>query len=395
MEYIRLKDAIKIKKGKKVQQAKANESNTIRYIQIDDLRNDNEIKYCYQDESYIYVDPQDIIIAWDGANAGTIGYGLEGVLGSTLAKLTLTNNKLYAPYVALFLQSKFKYFQNTATGATIPHISRKALEDLKIPVFELLIQKKIYNVLSKIKTFSEKRQSQILALDELTQSVFLEMFGDPKVNKNGYSIESLTNFYENPKDAVKCGPFGSALKKDEYVNEGIPVWNMDNITKQNEFIDCPTLFVTPEKAESLRSYDVKNGDIIISRAGTVGKMAVIDSEYESSLISTNLIRLRLSEKLKPEFLVWLIKIFGDKVCRMRTGNDGSFTHMNTSVLNSIEFPYPPLAKQEEFLKKLKTLKKEKEKLLESFNEMNILYNALLQKAFKGELFQEKLNQCIS
>lgn len=261
------------------------------------------------------------------------------------------------------------------------------LKNIKVDIPSVEQQRYIVSILESCNRLIQKRQSQITALDELAQSLFLEMFGDPKTNKKNYKVKTLTEFYEHPKEAVKCGPFGSALKKEEYVISGVPVWNMDNITKQNDFIDYPNLFVTPEKANDLNNYNVKNRDIIISRAGTVGKMAVVDSKYGNSLISTNLIRLRLNEKLKPEFLVWLIKIFGDKVCRMRTGSDGSFSHMNTSVLDSIEFPYPPLEQQQEFLTRLKAIQANKNSFLDSLNEMNNLYNSLLQKAFKGKLFQ--------
>ncbi|WP_242214396.1 restriction endonuclease subunit S [Bacillus cereus group sp. BfR-BA-01383] len=389
MEYIKLKDAFTIKKGKKVEVIAEYQENSIRCIQIGDLRNDDTLKYCLPNEKHVMVGKEDVLIAWDGANAGTVGIGLVGALGSTLAKLSLNTDKLLAEFVAILLQSKFDYFQQTATGATIPHISRKALEDILLPVIDIEIQKKIVKVIYNSLELINQRQSQLAALDELKQSVFLEMFGDPTVNKDNYVIRSLMDFYISEKESVKCGPFGSALKKEEYTSSGIPVWNMDNITKQNEFIDEPHLFVDREKANQLKNYKVENGDIIISRAGTVGKMAVVHSVNEESLISTNLIRLRLNDELVPEYLVWLIKIFGDRVCRMKTGNDGAFTHMNTSVLNSIEFPVPPLEKQVEFLESLRKIELQKSRLLQGLSENENLKKSLLQKALKGELFQNK------
>ncbi len=79
-----LENIVKISKGKKHNLVKSVTNN--RYIQIDDLRNDNLIKYT-DDDKGTFVEPSDVIIAWDGANAGTIGYGLEGLIGSTLARL--------------------------------------------------------------------------------------------------------------------------------------------------------------------------------------------------------------------------------------------------------------------------------------------------------------------
>ena len=128
------------------------------------------------------------------------------------------------------------------------------------------------------------------------------------------------------------------MKKEEYVREGIPVWVMDNISKQGDFKENVYLCITKEKFEKLKSYNVKKSDIIISRAGTVGKMCVVTADYEDSIISTNLIRLRLNQMLLPMYVVKLVTIWGSKISRLKTGNDGTFTHMNTGVLDNISFP---------------------------------------------------------
>lgn len=142
MQYIKLKDAFTIQKGKKVEQVSEYQENCIRCIQIEDLRDNNNLKYCLPNKKNTLVDEDDILIAWDGANAGTVGIGLVGALGSTLARMTLKTDKLLASFVAILLQSKFDYFQQTATGATIPHISRRALEDIDLPIPDISIQKK-------------------------------------------------------------------------------------------------------------------------------------------------------------------------------------------------------------------------------------------------------------
>ena len=142
MEFKRFGDIVSIKKGKKIEQVEK-ENNTIRYIQIDDLRNDNNLKYCNKDDSYITVNEKDIVIAWDGANAGTVGYGLNGAIGSTLAKLEINDTEFNTIYCALFLRSKFYYLREKCTGATIPHLSRSSLEDLKLPKLNIDTQNKI------------------------------------------------------------------------------------------------------------------------------------------------------------------------------------------------------------------------------------------------------------
>lgn len=183
MKYIAIKDAYNIRKGKKVIVSDCKTETSIRNIQIGDLRNNDLIKYCEPNIKYVLAKKDDILIAWDGANAGTIGFHLEGAIGSTLAKLTPKHNGLfYTPFIGYYLQTKFNYFQNTASGATIPHISKKSLESLKLPIISMEKQKKIVNYIQETKYLINNVNYQIQLLDELEESLFIEMFGDPVKN---------------------------------------------------------------------------------------------------------------------------------------------------------------------------------------------------------------------
>lgn len=189
MEYKRLGDVISIKKGKKIEQVEESE-NTIRYIQIDDLRNNDNLKFCEKNDKYVIAKEKDIIIAWDGANAGTVGFGLNGAIGSTLARLDINHYEIDTIYCAMFLRSKFRYLREKCTGATIPHLSRASLEDLKLPKPSLKTQKKIVEVLDKSQSLIDKKREQIDLLDELVKSRFIDMFGDPVINsKNWETVE--------------------------------------------------------------------------------------------------------------------------------------------------------------------------------------------------------------
>jgi type I restriction enzyme S subunit len=79
-----LGEVFKISKGKKAVESMI--QTNLRYIQIGDLRNDDDIKYTTESSTNVLCTKEDILIAWDGANAGTVGYNLEGVIGSTLVR---------------------------------------------------------------------------------------------------------------------------------------------------------------------------------------------------------------------------------------------------------------------------------------------------------------------
>ncbi|WP_372551892.1 restriction endonuclease subunit S [Acinetobacter pittii] len=216
--------------------------------------------------------------------------------------------KILPEYLSYWLGGEIARSQITNSKVTgvIQNLSLTQVKALNIDLPPLAEQRRITSILDQANELRQKRQQAIEKLDHLLQATFIEMFGDPKINPYKFNIEKLSKFYIDSKNGTKCGPFGSALKRHEYVENGIPVWSMDVITLSGEFIDNPSLWVTNEKFRELESYSVEQGDVIISRAGTVGKMGVVHSQYEKSLISTNLIRLRFGNNLLPEYFVGLM-----------------------------------------------------------------------------------------
>lgn len=298
--------------------------------------------------------------------------------------LIVRSNNANHLYVNHFLKSPTgrKKLKTCVKGI---HLYPKDVERIKIPLPSLDDQIRIAHLLSKVEGLIVQRKQLLQQLDELLKSVFLEMFGDPITNPKGFPVKRLSEFYINPKEGTKCGPFGSALKKDELVESGIPVWNMDNIDPTGKMVLPFRMWVTEEKYRELRSYSVIDGDIIISRAGTVGKMCVAKMNGAPAIISTNLIRLRLGKKLRPLHFVSLMTYCKGRVGRLKTGSDGAFTHMNTGILDNLEVPYPPIDLQDQFAAIDEKVERVKTQYQQSLAELENLYGALSQKAFKGEL----------
>ena len=249
-------------------------------------------------------------------------------------------SRLDLSYLKFWLRSQQHKFDQDAQGVAQKNLSAGYVRSLEIPLPPLPEQKRIAAILDKADAIRRKRQQAIQLADDFLRAVFLDMFGDPVTNPKGFKIRFLGDFYIDGKNGTKCGPFGSALKKDEYTESGIPIWGMDNITLSGEFIDAPSQWVSEEKYRELESYSLCQGDVIISRAGTVGKMGVVRSVSQCSLISTNLIRVRFGALLLPEYFVSLMTYCKGRVGRLKVGPDGAFTHMNVGVLDTLEFPYP-------------------------------------------------------
>lgn len=259
------------------------------------------------------------------------------------------------------------------------------LANLRIPLPRLSEQRRIARILGDADALRAKRRAALAKLDALAQAEFFDLFGDPQTNPKRFPLRTLTDFYVNAKEGTRCGPFGSALKKADLVESGVPVWNMDNIDPTGRALLPFRNWIREEKYRKLKAYAVVDGDVLISRAGTVGKMCVAKSPYPASIISTNLIRVRFVPQLLPTYFVSLMTYCKGRVGRLKTGPDGALTHMNTGILDTLKFPYPPLQLQRRFAAFLKSIERQRAEQLRHGLALDTLFASLEYLAFRGKL----------
>ena len=289
-------------------------------------------------------------------------------------------------YLFWWLKAQVKHIQSKGRGATFKEVSKKIVESLQIPLPPLADQKRIARILDAADVLRAKRRETLAQLDTLLQSTFLDMFGDPVTNPMGWCVGRLEDYFSKTRAGTCCGPFGSALKKHEYVEGGIPVWGIDNV-KPNQFIQEQSLFITPEKFAKLRRYSVESGDILISRAGTVGRMCVAVPTVEQSIIGTNLIRLSLDpDAMLPVFFASLYTFCGERLPGLRaSGDERAYSFLNTTRLKSLVLPLPPLDLQHRFAAIVESVEQQKMRQRAHLAELDILFASLQSRAFLGDL----------
>ena len=272
------------------------------------------------------------------------------------------------------------------SGANLPRLGPKQLASLQIPLPPFAEQKRIAGILDAADALRAKRREALAQLDTLIQSTFLDMFGDPVTNPMGWRVGRLEDYFSETRAGTCCGPFGSALKKHEYVDDGVPVWGIDNV-KPNQFIQKRSLFITPAKFAQLRRYSVEPGDILISRAGTVGRMCVAVPTVERSIIGTNLIRLTLNPgAMTPVYFACLYTFCGDRLPGLRaSGDDRSYSFLNTTRLKSLVVPLPPLDLQHRFAAIVQSVEQQKTSQRAHLAELDTLFASLQSRAFRGDL----------
>jgi len=374
---MRLGEIIEIKKGTKIEPCD-NLNGNIRYIQIEDLRSNNNIKFCSGSENkrYVIADEEDLIIAWDGANAGTIGYGLNGAIGSTLALLRVCKKGIFdVRYLGEYLKSKFDYLQQNCTGATIPHINRLILENIKVPVPPIIVQKHVADTLDKTQEIIDGYKKLLAELDNLVMAVFYEMFGDPGTNDKNWEVVKI-------KDLAKKIQYGTSKKASTEKLE-YPILRMNNITYSGE-LDLSDLKYISLSDKEKEKYLVHKGEILFNRTNSkelVGKCAVFKYDYPMAYAGY-LIKLTPNEKTNGEFIsAFLNSKYGKALLKSMAKNIIGMANINAKELGNIRIYLPPLDLQNKFADIVTKIEEQKALVKQAISESEHLFNSLMSEYF--------------
>lgn len=378
MTVVKLGDIIKLSKGKKADDVTSNKIvGQKRYIQIDDLRNDDNLKYT--SSKGVEVSPDDVVIAWDGANAGTIGFGLTGIIGSTLAKIAITDPEIDPQYLGLFLRSKVNYLRSKTTGATIPHINKATLMTIEIPIIALNEQKRIVKILREAESLRQKRNESLKLLDSYLRTTFLTMFSEDK-HLAKVTLESLS---QNKKGSMRTGPFGSDLKHSEFIDSGVAVLGIDNAVK-NQFTWDKRRFISFEKYEKLKRYTIFPRDVIVTIMGTTGRSAVIPDDIPLAINTKHLAAITFDEtKANPYFMCYSLQADPRITRQIQQRSKGAIMDgLNLTIIKNLEFSAWPIERQNKFEVIYHKVQSLRQDMTEQAEVMNAQFEALAQKAFK-------------
>lgn len=269
-----------------------------------------------------------------------------------------------------------------------PSIRLSEISKLNIPLPPLKTQQKIAAILDKADRLVQLNRQLLEKYDQLAQSLFLEMFGDPAFNPFQFPEIELIDLVRT-KDDIKCGPFGTQLSKSEYMEEGVPIWGIPQVN--SDFQKKPTEYVTESKAESLASYSVISQDIVMSRKGNVGSCAIYPLDWPKGILHSDVLRIRCdNEKLSAVFLAWQFRLSRRLKTQVNNVSSGAImAGINVGKLKHISPIVPPLALQVDFAKKVGNIESQKSLAQQSLQKSQDLFQSLLQKAFTGELIKEE------
>ncbi len=290
-----------------------------------------------------------------------------------------TNKRLSEDYLYRVLGSDFvvSQFKKMAVGAVVKNLNKEVVQAVVIPLPPLPEQRRIAAILDQADALRAKRREALAQLDSLTQSIFIEMFGDPVTNAKGWETRSLLDSCDQINDCPHSTPtwteFGEIGLRTSNLTAG--GWNWDD-----------TRYVSSETyhERSKRGY-VTTGDIVLSREGTIGIAAIVTSEMKVCM-GQRLVQVRPTRSLlSSEFLLrhLLFVLSPKRIGQLMVGSTSQ--HLNVKELKLLKIPLPPLSIQLEFSRISAALAYLKMAEGDSLTELNTLFASLQHRAFRGEL----------
>lgn len=292
-----------------------------------------------------------------------------------------TKNDVLKAYLRHWLESSDAQSQMrgaTVTG-TISNLSLTQLGSLKLPLPPIAEQKRIAAILDKAEELRGLRRQALGELDALTQSIFLEMFGDPEKNPKAWAEHEL-------QKVVKQGTivtYGIVQAGEEFPG-GVPYIRTGDIVDGE--IKLPELRHTnPQIAAKFDRSKVDAGDIVMSIRATVGTTALVPSSLEGANLTQGTARIAPGDKVERLYLLNFLRATGTQHWIAQQVKGATFREITLARLRELPVLLPPLSLQQAFARRVEAIEQLKATHRESLAHLDALFASLQHRAFRGEL----------
>jgi len=289
-------------------------------------------------------------------------------------------------YLSYFLSSSSfqRHIMKINAGATRQALNFSQVSKFKIPILPIQTQKKIVEIVKKAEKLKEWRAEADELADEYLRSVFLAMFGHSGINPKNWPLMKAEEICLNEKSAIKAGPFGSSLKKEFYVEKGYKIYGQEQVIRDD--LTFGDYYIPKEIYKKLENCKIKEGDILISLVGSYGKISIVPKQFEPGIINPRLMKISLNQKIiLPVFFKFLLNSEGIKKKIQQVSHGGTMDIINVKIIKQLYFPIPPIELQNQFVEIVQQVETLKSYQTESKQQIDNLFNTIMQKAFKGEL----------
>ena len=324
------------------------------------------------------VAPGDLLVSWSATLGVFVWEGPDTALvNQHIFRVVPHHGRIDPSYLRHMLSDALVQMEEHLHGATMKHVNRGQFLGTKIPLPSLAEQKRIAGILDAADALRAKRREALVQLDSLLQSTFLDMFGDPVTNPMGWEKPPLEDLCEKVIDCPHSTP--------RWSGSGVICLRTSNLGK-GEWNWADTRFVTEEDyTERTRRSEILPNDIVLSREGTVGVLALVD-EGMRLCMGQRLVQLRVNNsQLDPRFLLNLLlhDLAPERLSRLIAGSTSK--HLNVKELRKLPVLLPPLDIQHRFAAIVESVEHQKTSQRAHLAEVDTLFASLQSRAFQGDL----------
>lgn len=289
------------------------------------------------------------------------------------------NAEIDAAYVFQYFKGNMQILVNGFKGAGLKHISKAYLSDIKIPYpEEVEDQIRIAHLLGKVEGLIAQRKQHLQQLDDLLKSVFLEMFGDPVRNEKGWAKHDFETIILGMRNGLSPSKSGTTNGK-VYTLSAITGDSFREIFKEDTF------------SQINEKYFPSTSDFLICRGNgninLVGKGYFFPKKSEGVMFPDTIIAVSINPRaVNKHFfeVLWKTGFIRKQVENNARTTNGAHK-INQGVIEKIKIILPPDTHQDKFATIVEKIEALKSRYRQSLSDLQSLYGALSQQAFKGEL----------
>ena len=321
-----------------------------------------------------------ITISGSGAYAGFVAYFNVPIFASDCSTVQTKTESISTRYTYLFLKSYQRRIYSLQKGIAQPHVYPKDIMKIKIPLPfsngkpDLKEQEIIVGILEKAESLKQKGKKAGDLLDEYLKSVFYEMFYNRGFEEIKIENGTLKTDTKNPMIDFPDNNF-------YYVD----IASID--TERKEIVNYNKLI--GKEAPSRARQQIKKKDVLVSTVRpNLNAVALVPTDLDNQICSTGFCILRAdNKKFTPEYLFYTSQINSFINSLVRKCKGANYPAVSNKDVKSFKIPLPPLPLQQKFAKIVEHVERLKENVNKAKRNSGELFNALMQKAFNGELIK--------
>jgi type I restriction enzyme S subunit len=303
---------------------------------------------------------------------------ISGAIASSLI-IIRPKNSICPKYLKSYLGSRLceEQIDLYRNGAAQPNLAASSLKKFKIPLPPLDEQRRIAAILDKADTLRRKRKRALDLLDNLAQSIFLELFGDPIANPKGWKERPLADF----EVFLTSGSRGWAK---HYSHSGRAFIRIQNLQKGELSTGDIQYVDAPDSAEARRT-TVRSGDVLISITADLGRTAVVPDALDNQAHINQHIALVRTKGINPVYLSMYLASRAGQAQFDALNRQGVKAGLNFENIRSLRILVPPTALQERYVDMRKRIKDTAIILGREALLSQSLFSSLQSRAFSGQL----------